>query len=127
VLRIARKRENTETDGTGFGIAAAVEEAGTAAVVVACDGLVEGMAIRGEELFSGEAARREVDAEFCVTSVAEAKLASGRSLRDAAEAGGGEEESGAEAASPFAVENTEAGAVSSRRTATTEPEFCSAG
>ena len=123
MLRIARKRENTETDGTGFGIAAEVDEAGTAALVVDCVGLVEGMAVRGEELFSAEAARCEVDAGFCVTSVAEAKLASDWSLRDAAEAVGGEEESGAEAASPFAV----AGAVSSRRTATTEPEFRSAG
>ena len=72
---MARKREKTETDGTGFGIVDAFEAAGTAAVVVACDGLVEGAAIRGEELFS-DVAGCEVDDEFCETP-AEARLVSG--------------------------------------------------
>ena len=73
---MARKREKTETDGTGFGIVAAVEEAGTAAVVVVCDGLVEGTAVRGEELFS-DVAGRVVDDEFCETPAAVARLVSG--------------------------------------------------
>ena len=74
---MARKREKTETDGTGFGIAAAVEEAGAAADVVACDGLMEAEVDRGEELFSDVAAGRSVEDEFCVTPAAEAKLVSG--------------------------------------------------
>ena len=66
---MARKREKTETDGTGFGIAAAV--------VVACDGLMEAATVRGEELFSDVAAGRSVEVEFCVTPAAEARLVSG--------------------------------------------------
>jgi hypothetical protein len=69
-----RKREKTKTDGTGFGIAAAVEAAGTdAVVVVACDGLME-EAVRGEELFSDTVARRSD--EFWMMP-AEARLVSG--------------------------------------------------
>jgi len=36
---MARKREKTETVGTEFGMAAVVEEAGTAAVVFVGDGV----------------------------------------------------------------------------------------
>ena len=73
---MARKREKTETDGTGFGIVAAVEEAGTPAVVGVCDGLGEGTAVRGEELFPDVAAGC-VDDEFCEAPAAEARLVSG--------------------------------------------------
>jgi len=69
---MARKREKTETDGTGFGILA-VEEA-CAAVEVAGDGVVEGTAVRDKELFSGVTATRVGDDEFCVTPAAEARL-----------------------------------------------------
>ena len=48
---MARKREKTETVGTGFGIAAAVEEACAAAGEVACGGLMA-EADGGEEVFS---------------------------------------------------------------------------
>ncbi len=109
---MARKREKTETDGTGVGIAAAVELAGIGAVVVACDGLMEAEVARGEELFSDVAAGRSVEDEFCATP-AEARLVSGCLLRDAAGAGGGDEESGAEA-------------VCTRRTTSGKPVFCSA-
>lgn len=50
VVRMERKREKTETVGTGFGIAAAIEGTGAAAIVVACDGLIAA-ADRGEEVF----------------------------------------------------------------------------
>jgi hypothetical protein len=70
---MARKRENTETDGTG--LVAAGEEAGTAAFVVAGEGLMEGMAVRGAELFSDVAAGCSVDEEFCLTPAAEPRLA----------------------------------------------------
>lgn len=53
---MARKREKTETVGTGFGIAAAVDDAGAPAGVAVCDGLLEGVVVRGEELFSDAAA-----------------------------------------------------------------------
>ena len=69
---MARKREKTETDGTGFGILAAVEE--TCAAVVAGDGVREAEADRGKELLSGVAAGRVGDDEFCVTPAAEARL-----------------------------------------------------
>jgi hypothetical protein len=69
---MARKREKTETDGTGFGMAAAVEGAATAAVVFAGDGLMEVEADRGEELFSDVAAG--CADEFCGTPPAEARL-----------------------------------------------------
>jgi hypothetical protein len=73
---MARKREKTETVGTGFGIAAAVEDAGAPAGVAVCDGLSKGAVVRGEELFSDSAAGRGVDYEFWVTPMA-ARLASG--------------------------------------------------
>ena len=69
---MARKREKTET----VGIAAAVEEGGMAAVVVAGDGLVEAGPGRGEELFSVLADGCAVDDASCVTPAAEARLVS---------------------------------------------------
>ena len=72
---MARKREKNETVGTGFGIAAAVEGAGTAAVVTAGDGLMEAEAVRCDELFSEVAAGCALDDESCVTP-AEARLVS---------------------------------------------------
>ena len=68
---MVRKREKTETVGTGFGMAAAVEEAGGAAV--AGDGLVEAEVVRCEELLSWVPAG-PVD-EFSVTPATEARLA----------------------------------------------------
>lgn len=108
MLRIARKREKTETVGTEFGTVAAVEEAVTAAVVTAGDGLMEAEVVRSEELLSGVLAGR--GDESCVRPAAEARLVSGCGLRDVAGAGVGEEESAAAAGSPFALENP-AGAV----------------
>ena len=70
-----RKREKTKTDGTGFGIEA--EEAGTDAVVAACDGLMEAEAFRDEKFVSDVAAGRSVEDEFWVTAAADARLASG--------------------------------------------------
>lgn len=68
---MVRKREKTETVGTGFGVAA-VEEAGGAAL--AGDGLVEVEVARREELLSWVSAGRVE--EFSVTAT-EARLASG--------------------------------------------------
>jgi hypothetical protein len=70
-----RKREKTKTDGTGFGIEA--EEAGTVAVVAACDGLMDAEVVRGEEFVSDVAAGRSLEDEFWVTPAADARLASG--------------------------------------------------
>lgn len=67
VDRIERKREKTETVGTGFAIAA---------VVVAADGLMEGLRFCGEELFVDVGVGRAVDDEFCGKAAAEARLAS---------------------------------------------------
>lgn len=75
-LRIARKRVKTETVGTGFGIAAAVDDAGAPTGVAVCDGLLEGAVVRGKELFSDAATGRGVDDEFWGTPPAAAKLAS---------------------------------------------------
>lgn len=69
---MVRKREKTETVGTGFGMAA-VEEAGGAAL--AGDGLVEVEVARREELLSWVSAGRVE--EFSVTAATEARLASG--------------------------------------------------
>ncbi len=69
---MVRKREKTETVGTGFGMAAVVEAAGAA---LAGDGLVEAEVVRCEELlFWVSAVRVE---EFSVTAATEARLASG--------------------------------------------------
>jgi len=73
---MARKREKTETVGTGFGIAAAVEEAGMSAVVTSGDGLMEAGPRSGEELFSVLADGCAVDDASCVTPAAEARLVS---------------------------------------------------
>jgi len=68
---MVRKREKTETVGTGFGMA--VVEAGGAAL--AGDGLVEAEVVRCEELLSWVSAGRVE--EFSVTRATEARLASG--------------------------------------------------
>jgi hypothetical protein len=81
---MARKRVKTETVGTGFGIAAAVDDAGAPTPVAVCGGLLEGAVVRVEELFSDVAAGRGVDEEFWVTPPAAARLASGCWLLDAA-------------------------------------------
>lgn len=69
---MVRKREKTETVGTGFGMPAAVEEAGGAAV--AGDGLIEAEAVRCEELLSWVPAERAEESSVTLT---EARLASG--------------------------------------------------
>lgn len=69
---MVRKREKTETVGTGFGMAT-VEEAGGDAL--AGDGLVEAEVVRCEELLSWVSAGRVE--EFSVTLATEARLASG--------------------------------------------------
>ena len=69
---MVRKREKTETVGTGFGMAA-VEETGGAAL--AGEGLVEAEVVRCEELLSRVSAGRVE--EFSVTAATEARLASG--------------------------------------------------
>lgn len=127
---MARKREKTETDGTGFGVVAVVEEAGT--VAAATEGVwlpTVTAAVLGEELFSDVfsevATACAGDDEFCVTPIV-ATLASACWLRDVAGGGGGEEESGAEAASPFALEGAGVGAVCTWWTTSGKPEFCSA-
>jgi len=57
-------------------MAVAVEEAGTAAVVLSCDGLTERLGFCGEELFADVGAGRAVADEFWGTPAAEARLAS---------------------------------------------------
>lgn len=62
-----RKREKTETVGTGFGMVAAVAATGTDVVVIADDELgAELVVVREEELFSGVTGR-DVAGEFCAT------------------------------------------------------------
>lgn len=69
---MVRKREKTETVGTGFGMAAVVEAGGAA---VAGDGLVEAEVVRCEELLSWVPAGRVE--EFCAAPATAARLASG--------------------------------------------------
>lgn len=69
---MVRKREKTETVGTGFGMEVVVDAGGAA---LAGDGLAEAEVVRCEELLSWVSAARVE--EFSATAATEARLASG--------------------------------------------------